>query len=48
MKQAIIAIIALSIASCGVPVTVGISTDGIEAEYSAKSGITVIVEANGK
>ena len=40
----ITAILTLALASCGVPVTVGVSANGIEAEYSAKGGIVVIVQ----
>jgi len=40
----IIAILTLSLASCGMPFTVGVSANGVEAEYSAKGGLTVIVE----
>jgi len=42
--KTIIAIITLALASCGVPVTVGVSTNGIEAAYSAKGGIVVNVQ----
>lgn len=43
--KTILAIITLSIASCGMPVTVGVSANGVEAEYSSKGGLTVIVES---
>ena len=39
-----IAILTLTLASCGVPVTVGVSANGVEAEYSAKGGIIVTVQ----
>jgi len=42
--KTIIAIITLALASCGVPVTVGVSANGVEAEYSAKGGIVVTVQ----
>jgi len=38
------ALLTLALASCGVPVTVGVSTNGIEAAYSAKGGIVVTVQ----
>ena len=42
--KTIIAILTLSLVSCGVPVTVGVSANGVEAEYSAKGGLVVVVE----
>ena len=46
--KTIAAILTLSLASCGVPFTFGVSANGLEAEYSAKGGLVVVVEATGK
>ena len=41
MTRALLIIPLLALASCGVPITFGVSTDTIEAEYSAKSGLII-------
>ena len=45
MIKITIAAITLCLASCaGFPFSIGISTDEVEAEYSAKGGLVIIVD----